>query len=234
METYDLAVIGVGGMGSAIVAHAAARKLKVLGLEQFSIPNIRGSSHGATRILRLGLHEGPTYVPLVLRAVELWKQLGEKIGTPIFHNCGGLDVALPDSRIFEGAKAACEKFGVAHEILDAAETHRRFPAIKPASDMLTVYQPGSGFVLPELAITAQVNLGLENGAEIHGHERVLGCRTHRARLVFAKMQSRKLQTGPAAHLDRGCAGHRAFLRLSNFWNSRFQTWPPARDSIARN
>ncbi len=178
METYDLAVIGVGGMGSAIVAHAAARKLKVLGLEQFSIPNIRGSSHGATRILRLGLHEGPTYVPLVLRAVELWKQLGEKIGTPIFHNCGGLDVALPDSRIFEGAKAACEKFGVAHEILDAAETHRRFPAIKPASDMLTVYQPGSGFVLPELAITAQVNLGLENGAEIHGHERVLGWKSN--------------------------------------------------------
>src|SRR5258706_14965190 len=72
METYDLAVIGVGGMGGAIVAHAAARKLKVLGIEQFSIPNIRGSSHGATRILRIGLHEGPTYVPLVLRAVELW------------------------------------------------------------------------------------------------------------------------------------------------------------------
>ena len=174
METYDLAIIGVGGMGSAIVAHAAARKLRVLGIEQFSIPNIRGSSHGATRILRLGLHEGPTYVPLVLRAVELWRELEEKIGSPIFHNCGGLDVALPDSRIFKSSKAACEKFGIAHEILDAAETSRRFPAIQPVANMLTVYQPGSGFVLPELAITAHVNLGLESGAEIHGHERVLG------------------------------------------------------------
>lgn len=173
METYDLIVIGVGGMGSAIVAHAAAQKLRVLGLEQFSIPNIRGSSHGATRILRLGLHEGPTYVPLVLRAVELWRELGDKIGTPIFHNCGGLDVALPSSSIFKGAKAACEKFGIAHEILDAAETTRRFPAVQPGKDMLTVFQPGSGFVLPELAITAHVNLALERGAEIHGHERVL-------------------------------------------------------------
>jgi sarcosine oxidase len=184
METYDLAVIGVGGMGSAIVAHAAARKLKVLGIEQFSIPNIRGSSHGATRILRLGLHEGPTYVPLVLRAMELWKQLGEKIGTPIFHNCGGLDVALPDSRIFKGSKAACEKFGIAHEILDAAETSRRFPAIQPGADLLTVYQPGSGFVLPELAVTTHVNLALEVGAEIHGHERALHWESRNGRYLI--------------------------------------------------
>ena len=174
MKTYDLAVIGVGGMGSAIAAHAAARQLKVLGLEQFSIPNTRGSSHGATRILRLGLHEGPTYIPLVLRAVELWRELGEKIGTPIFHQCGGLDVSLPDSHIFKGAKASCEKFGVTHEILDAAETGRRFPAVKPAADMVAVYQPGSGFVLPELAVTAHVNLALEASADIHGHESLLG------------------------------------------------------------
>jgi sarcosine oxidase len=173
VETYDLAVIGVGGMGSAITAHAAKRKLRVLGLEQFSIPNTRGSSHGATRILRIGLHEGPTYVPLVLRAVELWKDLGREFGTPLLHQCGGIDVALPTSPIFTGSKGACEKFDIAHEILDAAETTRRFPAVRPSKDMVTVFQPGSGFVLPELAITAHVNSSLGNGAEIHGHERVL-------------------------------------------------------------
>jgi sarcosine oxidase len=196
VETYDLIVIGVGGMGSAIVAHAAARKLRVLGLEQFSIPNIRGSSHGATRILRLGLHEGPTYVPLVLRAVELWKELGDKIGTPIFHQCGGLDVALPTSPIFKGSKGACEKFNIAHEILDAVETTRRFPAVRPGKDMLTVFQPGSGFVLPELAITAHVNLALEQGAEIHGHERVLEYETragkHLVRTDRATYEARQI------------------------------------------
>jgi sarcosine oxidase len=83
-------------------------------------------------------------------------------------------VSLPESHIFKGSKAACEKFDIPHEILDAAETTRRFPAIRPTKDMVTVYQPGSGFVLPELAITAHVNLALAAGAEIHGHERVLG------------------------------------------------------------
>jgi sarcosine oxidase len=174
VATYDLAIVGVGGMGSAIAAHASGRGLKVLGLEQFSIPNTRGSSHGATRILRLGLHEGPTYVPLVLRAVELWRELGEKAGTPVFHPCGGIDVGMPDSPIPTNSQRSCAKFNLAHEVLDAAETARRFPAIRPQPGMVAVYQPGSGFVLPELAISSHVNVALENSSEIRGFERVLG------------------------------------------------------------
>jgi sarcosine oxidase len=173
MKSYDLIVIGVGGVGSAVVAHAARRKLRVLGIEQFSLPNRRGSSHGVTRILRVGLHEGPTYVPLVLRALELWQDLGREIGRPVFHNSGSFDVAPPESPIFRGSRAACEKHRLAHEILDAGETHRRFPGITPDPEMLAVYQPASGFVLSELAIEAHLNLALAAGAELHGHETVL-------------------------------------------------------------
>jgi sarcosine oxidase len=172
MKPHDLIVIGVGGIGSAVVAHAARRKLRVLGIEQFSLPNRRGSSHGVTRILRVGLHEGPTYVPLVLRALELWRDLGREIGTPIFHNNGSFDVAPPESPIFRGSRAACEKHNLAHEILDARETHRRFPGITPDPEMLAVHQPASGFVLSELAIEAHLNLALAAGAELHGHEAV--------------------------------------------------------------
>ncbi|MEE8229827.1 MAG: FAD-dependent oxidoreductase, partial [candidate division NC10 bacterium] len=39
--TYDVIVIGVGGMGSATVYHSARRGKKVLGLEQFDIPHDR-------------------------------------------------------------------------------------------------------------------------------------------------------------------------------------------------
>ncbi len=172
MKPYDVTVIGLGGMGSSIAAAAVGRGLRVLGIEQYSLPNRRGSSHGVTRILRLGLHEGPTYVPLVLRAVELWKELGKKIGTPVFHNNGSFDVAPPSSAIFKGSVAACLKYNIAHEVLDAAETHRRFPGITPDPEMLAVYQPGSGFVLPEVATEAYLNLALAAGAELHGHEKV--------------------------------------------------------------
>ena len=33
--TYDVAVVGLGGIGSAIAAHCAARGASVIGLEQF-------------------------------------------------------------------------------------------------------------------------------------------------------------------------------------------------------
>ncbi|MGC3992093.1 MAG: N-methyl-L-tryptophan oxidase [Chthoniobacteraceae bacterium] len=96
-----------------------------------------------------------------------------KVGTPIFHRIGSLDVSLPGSHIFQGSKRACAKFDLPHEVLDAAETTRRFPALTPTPEMMSVYQPGSGFVLPELAVSSHVNLALAHGAEIHGHERLL-------------------------------------------------------------
>jgi sarcosine oxidase len=174
MDTYDIAVIGVGGMGASVVAHAAWRGLSVIGLEQYSLPHRRGSSYGITRILRLGLHEGPTYVPLVFRAVELWKELGQKSGVEMFHNSGSFDVALPDSPIFRGSLAACQKFDIEHEVLDARELHRRFPGVTPDDDMLAVHQPGSGFVLSDASMEAHINLALAAGAQLRGHETVLG------------------------------------------------------------
>src|ERR671939_437340 len=68
MEAYDVIVVGVGGMGSAAVAHLARRGVRVLGLEQYGIPHDRGSSHGLSRIIRLAYFEHPAYVPLLHRA----------------------------------------------------------------------------------------------------------------------------------------------------------------------
>lgn len=161
-------------MGSSACYHLARRGLSVLGLDQFSIPSSRGSSHGITRILRLGLHESEKYVPLVLRAVELWDELGTLSQEKIFHRIGSLDVALPNRPVFQGSLKSCATCGIEHEVLDEAELRRRFPALHPEEGMMGVHQPGSGFVLPEVAVCAHVNLALAAGAEIHGMERVIG------------------------------------------------------------
>ncbi len=72
---YDVIVIGLGGMGSAAAFHLARRGIKVLGLEQFTPAHDRGSSHGESRIIRQAYYEGAEYVPLILRAYELWEEL---------------------------------------------------------------------------------------------------------------------------------------------------------------
>lgn len=175
-RVFDAAVVGVGAMGSAACLRLARAGLRVVGIDRFGIPNTRGSSHGATRILRLGLHESARYVPLVRRAVELWDELGREAGRMLFHRIGSLDISRPDGAIFSGSLRACTACGVEHEVLDAAETARRYPAVRPDADMMSVFQPGSGFVEPEAAISVQAALAMRAGAEIRGHERVLGWR----------------------------------------------------------
>src|ERR1043166_10131525 len=106
--TYDLIVIGVGGMGSATVYHAARRGLSVLGLEQFDIPHALGSSHGVTRIIRLAYYEHPSYVPLLRRAYELWRELEQQAGEQLLFITGSLDAGPPDSDVVAGSLRSCQ------------------------------------------------------------------------------------------------------------------------------
>src|SRR5678809_1420939 len=68
---YDVAVIGLGAMGSAAAYHLARRGVGVLGLDRFTPPHALGSSHGETRIIREAYFEHPLYVPLVQRAPDM-------------------------------------------------------------------------------------------------------------------------------------------------------------------
>ena len=80
---FDVIVIGLGGMGSAAAAHLAARGQRVLGLERFGPAHDRGSSHGGSRIIRQSYFEDPAYVPLLLRAYELWRSLEADSGADL-------------------------------------------------------------------------------------------------------------------------------------------------------
>src|SRR5260221_5578470 len=99
MRTFDVAVLGVGGIGSAACYHLARTGLRVVGIEQFSIPHSRGSSHGVTRILREGLHENETDVPLLRQALKLMSELEKTSGTQLFYSTGSPEFALPESSL---------------------------------------------------------------------------------------------------------------------------------------
>jgi sarcosine oxidase len=171
--TYDLIVIGVGGMGSATVYHAARRGLRVLGLEQFDIPHAQGSSHGINRIIRLAYYEHPSYVPLLRRAYELWRELENRVGERLLIITGGIDAGREDSRTIQGSLLSCKQHHLPHEQLDAAALRRRFPGYQLAGDMVGIYQPDAGFLLSERCIVAHVMAAHELGAEVHARERII-------------------------------------------------------------
>ncbi|MFN8635791.1 MAG: N-methyl-L-tryptophan oxidase [Chloroflexota bacterium] len=171
---FDTIVLGVGGMGSASVYHLARRGQRVLGLERFDIPHTMGSSHGVNRIIRLAYYEHPSYVPLLKRAYELWRELERHVGEQLLHITGSLDAGPADSQIFLGSRASCAEHNLPHEELSGAEVNRRFPGYRLPDSHAAILQPEGGYLLSERCIVAHVQAAQALGAEVHARERVLG------------------------------------------------------------
>ncbi|MDS0295025.1 N-methyl-L-tryptophan oxidase [Halogeometricum luteum] len=171
-ERYDVAVVGVGGMGSAAAAHLAERGLDVVGIERFDIPHAKGSSHGVTRIIRRAYYEHPSYIPLIERAYELWEELDESSGRDILHRTGSIDAGAPDNPVFEGSKRSCEEYDIPYEELTGAEVNERFPGYELPEDHRAVYQEDGGFLVPEQAIVAHAEAAQAAGAEVRARESV--------------------------------------------------------------
>jgi sarcosine oxidase len=68
MERYDAIVLGTGGVGSAALYHLARRGARVLGIDRFTPPHDRGSTHGSTRVIRQAYFEHLDYVPLLVES----------------------------------------------------------------------------------------------------------------------------------------------------------------------
>jgi sarcosine oxidase len=173
MTTYDVVVVGLGGMGSAAAAHLAARGQRVLGLERFGPAHALGSSHGGSRIIRQSYFEDPAYVPLLLRAYELWDRLAADSDSDLMTLTGGLYFGRPASRTVAGSLRSARQWDLPHDVLDAAEIRRRFPTLTAADDEVGVFEAAAGFVRPEATVVAHLRVAGSRGADLHFDEPVL-------------------------------------------------------------
>jgi sarcosine oxidase len=159
-------------MGSAIVAELAGRGARVLGLERHGVAHDRGSSHGGSRVIRSAYFEHPSYVPLLLRAYERWRDLEAATGADLLTETGGLMIGPETSRTVAGSKASAEAWGLAHELLDAKEVRSRWPSFTPGANDVALYERRAGLVRPERTVAAQIALARDRGAELHFDEPV--------------------------------------------------------------
>ena len=170
MNSYDVIVIGLGGMGSAAAYHLAHRGRRVLGLDAHPRGHTQGSSHGRSRIIREAYYEAPDYVPLVQRAYALWRALEAESGRSLLTITGGLNVGQSDGEFVRGALASARQHGLAHESLTPEEVAARFPAFRLADDLVAVYEPNAGFLAPEDCVGAHLDLATRHGAELRHAE----------------------------------------------------------------
>jgi sarcosine oxidase len=170
VAAFDVIVVGLGGMGSAAVHQLAARGVRVLGLEKFGPAHDRGASHGGSRITRQSYFESPDYVPLLLRAYELYAALARDSGTDVITLTGGVMVGRPDSLTVSGSRLSAERWGLEHEMLGADDLRKRFPTLDPRPDEVALFEAKAGFVRPEATVSAQLRLAERAGAELHFEE----------------------------------------------------------------
>src|SRR3954452_3604578 len=178
MAHFDVVVCGLGAMGSAALHHLARRGKRVLGLERHSPGHDRGSSHGESRIIRLGYFEHPSYVPLLRRAYTLWRELEAASATKLLHITGIAEIGPPDGEVVSGTLAASRLHSLPHEMMDAAETMRRFPAFQIPADYAGVFQPDGGFIGVDPTMAAMLALAQSAGAEIRTSTAVLSVAAH--------------------------------------------------------
>ncbi len=174
MERVEVAVVGLGAMGSAALYQLAKRGVRAVGLDQYAPPHRSGSSHGETRITRQAVGEGEAYVPLVSNSHRIWRELEAETGDTLFTACGAL-LMQPEGQAshlgmanFVGRSIrAADRFGIPHEVIGGAEVARRFPQFLGLTGTETAYyEPGGGYVAPERCIAAQLRRAAELGAEI--------------------------------------------------------------------
>jgi sarcosine oxidase len=170
--TADVAVIGLGATGSAALYQTARRGLRAIGIEQFDSGHDRGSSHGRSRIIRLGYFEHPSYVPLVQRAYAMWRELERQSGRNLLTVTSIVEIGAPDSELVSGTMESSRRHNLAHEVLDARDVMRRYPAFRLPRDFVGVVQPDGGFLDPEQCIPAQLDLAQAAGAQLRLNERV--------------------------------------------------------------
>jgi sarcosine oxidase len=173
MTAYDVAVAGLGGFGSAAAYHLASRGVRVLGLDRYPAAHDQGASHGGSRIVRQTYFEGSAYVPLLRRTYELWDRLGADVDEPMLQRTGGLFLGRPGTRVFDGSLACAQDWDITHEVLDAAEVTRRFPALRPPAGTDALYEPDAGVVSPEHAVSAHLTLASAAGADLRHDEPVV-------------------------------------------------------------
>ena len=171
-ERYDVAVVGLGAMGSMALWRLAARGARVIGFDRFDPPHDLGSSHGESRMIRSAYAEGEFYVPLLGEAFALWRELEHEAGTALLTLTGGLMIGPPEGTLVAGALASARAHRLEHRVLDAQAVRRDHPQHRVADTDVALWEAAAGFLRPEAAIAAALGRARRAGAAVHPGARV--------------------------------------------------------------
>ncbi len=173
MPGYDVAIIGLGAMGSFTALELARRGASVIGFDRFCPPHEQGSHGGETRAFRTIYTEHPDYVPLMKRALELWERLAAEDRPELLTWTGVLSLGEPDSPLLDGVQQSADVHGLPVQVLSADEVRSRFPALNPPENFTGLLDDRAGLIDVAAALDCALRGARHSGAELRLDQEVL-------------------------------------------------------------
>lgn len=179
-RSFDVIIVGCGGIGSAAAYWAARRAGSgVLAIEQFGLGHDRGSSQDHSRIIRRSYHD-PRYIALAGPAYASWEEVEAESGVRLVVKTGGLDLEIVGTTGIKDVNhcaSAMVEHKIPHEVLSAAEVVARWPQFRLPEDARALYQADAGLVDAAKANATHVALARHHGATIRDRLPVRGLRS---------------------------------------------------------
>lgn len=172
MPSTDVVVIGLGGIGSAVLAELARRGVDAIGIDRFDPPHTLGSTHGRTRIIRTAYFEHPDYVPLLHASFDGWETLEAETGRDLYREVGLLEVGPPEGIVVPGVLAAADEHDLAIDRFTTGELRAEFPDFDFADGQVGVFEQRAGFLRVEDCVRAALDVAATGGATVRTGEAV--------------------------------------------------------------
>ncbi len=224
---FDVAVVGLGGVGSATLAELSSRGVSVVGIDRFEPPHTFGSSHGHTRVIRKAYFEHPDYVPLAVASYAGWRKLESTSGRRLLHQIGLLQAGPADGEVIRGVRQAASLHRLELRDISAAEVETQYPGLVIPAGLDAVVEPDGGYLLVEECVRAALDIAMHQGAVVqtnrevrHWSQSEAGFRLHFSAGDVVDCERLVIAAGPWANDLLGELGVRLrVLRKSLFWYS---------------
>ncbi|MGW7682928.1 N-methyl-L-tryptophan oxidase [Kribbella sp. NPDC054772] len=173
MTHAEVAVIGLGAIGSMTLWRLAERGIAVHGYERFSAGHDHGASAGETRRFSVQSQGDPRFTPLAVEALELWRELSDHSKRELFTQTGGVIIGPQGTPALASAIASAQENGLPHEALTADVLRSRFPqhVVRPTD--AGVIDPLAGYLRPEAGVSSAIARADASGATVRLNTEVL-------------------------------------------------------------
>ncbi len=166
-----IAIVGAGVCGLSAAKFLAQRGHRVAVFEQFELFHDRGSSHGASRIIRRA-YPDKFYTACMAEAFPMWKDLEGEAQSELLHECGLLYFGSEASENLVSVRNGLTELDVPHEIFIGEEVKPLLPELRLSPDEIAIWTPEAGWLDAAESLLSLYRVAKANEADFYPNTHV--------------------------------------------------------------